>query len=80
MPTNQILQHLQKHGEQLDFKIADAIGVPLATARHHLIELTASGKIISCHLTRFTEGEKAEGLVCRLAGHIQSASPGRKAK
>jgi predicted ArsR family transcriptional regulator len=80
MPTNHILQYLQKHGEQLDYQIADVIGAPLATTRHHLIELTTSGKIISCHLTRFTEGEKTEGLVCRLAGHVESSSPSRKSK
>ena len=80
MPTNQILQHLKKHGERRDTEISEAVGLPLATVRLHLSELTARGKVMSCHLTRFVEGRKTEGMVCRLAGHLPQAGPGRKAK
>ncbi|HCI53318.1 MAG TPA: transcriptional regulator [Gallionella sp.] len=78
MPTNQILLHLKKHGEKLDTEIADAIGIPLATAQIHLAELTAKGKVMSCHVTRFIEGKKIEGVVCRLAGYTPPTAPGRK--
>jgi predicted ArsR family transcriptional regulator len=80
MPTNQILQHLKKPGERLDTEIAEAVGMSLATARLHLSELTTKGKVMSCHLTRYVEGKKTEGMVCRLAGHIPQVGPGRKAK
>lgn len=78
MPTKQILLHLKKHGEKLDTEIADAIGIPLATAQIHLTELAGKGKVMSCHLTRFVEGKKIEGMVCSLAGYTPPTAPGRK--
>lgn len=78
MPTDQIIQHLTKHGESLDSQIAHAIGIPLATAHLHLKELTTQGKVMSCHITRFVEGEKIEGITCRLVGHVPKVAPGKK--
>jgi len=77
---NEILQYLKKHGEQLDFEIAEAIGISLAKVHLHLIELTARGEIMSCHSIRFEKGKKIEGIKCRLAGYIPPAAPGRKSK
>ena len=78
MPTDQIIQHLTKHGERLDSEIAHAVGIPLAVAHLHLKELTAKGKVMSCHITRFVEGEKIEGITCRLVAHIPKVAPGKK--
>ena len=80
MPTNLILQYLEKHGERLDTEIANATATSLATVRLHLAELTANGAIKSCQLTRFVDGKKFEGMTYRLAGFIPKAGPGRKAK
>lgn len=78
MPTNQILEHLAKHGERLDSEIAHAVGIPLAVAHQHLSALTSQGKVMSCHITRFVEGEKIEGITCRLVGHVPKVAPGKK--
>lgn len=80
MPTNQILQYLKVHGERLDTEIAEATGISLTTAQIFLSELTANGLIMSCHLIRFENDKKIEGLTCRLAGYIPQPAPGRKTK
>jgi DeoR/GlpR family transcriptional regulator of sugar metabolism len=74
----EILQHLKKHGEQLDSEIATAVGSSLATVRLHLSELTAKGEVMSCHSIKYVKGKKIEGIRCRLAGYVPPASPGRK--
>jgi len=76
----EILQHLKKHGEQLDAEIADATGISLINVRLHLSELASKGEIVACHSIRFEKGKKIEGTRCRLAGYIPPAAPGRKAK
>ena len=78
MPVNKIIQHLTKHGESLDSEIAKATGISLDVAHHHLTELTASGKVMSCHVVRFVEGQKTEGITCRLVGHTPKVAPGKK--
>lgn len=80
MPTNQILQHLKKHGEQLDIEIAEAIGISLAKTRGYLLELTEMGELMSCQTVRFVKGKKIEGVSCRISGFIPKAAPGRKSK
>ena len=77
---NEILQHLKKHGEQLDTEITVATGISLANVRLHLSELAATGEVMTCHSIRFEKGKKIEGVSCRLAGYIPPASPGRKSK
>jgi predicted ArsR family transcriptional regulator len=73
-----ILQYLKIHGERLDTEIAKGAGISLTQVRLRLAELTASGEVISCHTTRFVNGNKTEGTSCRLAGYTPPASPGRK--
>lgn len=76
-----ILQFLKKNsGERLDSAIATGTGIPLGKLHPYLWELAASHEIVSCHLTRFENGKKIEGISCRLAGYAPSAAPGRKAK
>ncbi len=77
---NEILQHLKKHGEQLDTEIAVATGISLATVRSHLADLTAKYEVVACHTTRFVKGKKVVGMACRVAGYIPPAAPGRKSK
>jgi transcription initiation factor IIE alpha subunit len=77
---NEILQLLNKHGERLDTEIAEAAGIPLSKVRLYLSELAANGKIMICHSILFEKGKKIERIICRIAGYIPPATPGRKAK
>jgi len=74
-----IHQYLKSRGEQLDSEIATATRIPLADVRLHLSELSARGDVIVCRSTR-TSRAKKEGMLCRIAGYIPAASPGRKSK
>ena len=76
----EILQYLKTHGESLDTEIAQATGFPLAKVHLYLSELAAKKEIMVCHTTRFEKGKKVEGIICRLAGYIPPAAPGRKSK
>ncbi len=75
-----IHQYLKDRGEQLDSEIAAATRIPLEDVRVYLAELSKRGDIIACHTTRFSNGKKVEGMLCRVAGYTPSASPGRKPK
>jgi hypothetical protein len=72
--------YLKSRGEQLDSEIAAATRIPLEEVRVYLSEMTKRGDIISCHSTRFVNGRKIEGMLCRVSGYIPTASPGRKPK
>jgi hypothetical protein len=73
-----ILKYMKARGEQLDAEIAAATRIPLKDVRLYLSELSARGDVILCRSTRFIEGKKSEGMLCRIAGFIPVASPGRK--
>lgn len=75
-----ILKYLKEQGEQLDSEIAAATRIPLADVRLYLEELSKKGDIIMCHSTRFLNGKKIEGMLCRVAGFTPTVGPGRKAK
>lgn len=77
---NEILQYLKKHGEKLDAEIAQAAGLSLSKTRRYLAELAAKGEVVAYHSTRFVEGQKIEGIRCRLSGITPKAAPGRKSK
>jgi hypothetical protein len=73
-----ILQYLKKHGQLLDSEIAAATGIPLSQVRVSLTDLSARGEISRCSTTRFHDGKAIEGMLCRVAGYIPPATPGRK--
>ena len=75
-----ILKYMRARGEQLDAEIAAATRIPLEDVRIQLSELSARGDVIVCRSTRYIKGKPSEGLLCRIAGYIPAASPGRKAK
>jgi DNA-binding IclR family transcriptional regulator len=75
-----ILNCLEKHGERLDVEIAEETGLPLATVRQRLVGLAATGAVVTCSLTRFEDGKRIEGWLCRVSGYIPPAAPGRKPK
>ncbi|PIV88956.1 MAG: transcriptional regulator [Hydrogenophilales bacterium CG17_big_fil_post_rev_8_21_14_2_50_63_12] len=76
----EILKYLKEHGERLDAEIAAATAIPLADVRLYLTELAQKGDIILCQSTRYIDGEKKEGMLCRVAGFTPVAGPGRKPK
>jgi DNA-binding IclR family transcriptional regulator len=76
----EILKYLKDRGEQLDSEIAAAMGMPLESVRRHVSALSARGEVMTCQSTRFNDGKKVEGLLCRIAGYIPPAAPGRKPK
>jgi hypothetical protein len=78
MNTAPILQYLKKHGQHLDSEIALATGIPLQKVRASISALTSSGEISQCSVTRFNDGKPVQGILCRIAGSIPPASPGRK--
>lgn len=76
-----ILQYLKDHGECLNTEIASGTRLPLEKVGDMLAELAAKGEIIMCRTTRYTDdNKKFEGMLCRIAGYIPPASPGRKPK
>ena len=76
----EILKYLKDRGEQLDSEIATAVGMPLESVRRHVSALSARGEVMTCQSTRFNDGKKVEGLLCRIAGYVPPAAPGRKPK
>ena len=76
----EILRYLKDRGEQLDSEIAAAVGMPLESVRRHVSALSARGEVMTCQSTRYSDGKKIEGLLCRIAGYIPPAAPGRKPK
>lgn len=76
----EILQCLKKYGQRLDLEIAKEMGVPLATVRQRLADLTATGAVIMCNLTRFENGKRIDAWQCRISGYVPPLAPGRKAK
>ena len=62
----EILQFLEKHGEQLDTEIAGATGIPLTSVYLHLSHLVARGEVIARRSIRFEKGKKIKGIRCRV--------------
>lgn len=73
-----ILQYLTKNGQKLDLEIATGMRLPLREVRRSLSALVARGEIHSCKVTRFNDGKKIEGMLCRISGTTPPAAPGRK--
>ena len=75
-----IIQYLKHNGEQLHSQIAAATGIPLAKVRASVCALSARGDVIVCRSIRYKNGKPSEALLCRIAGYIPPAAPGRKSK
>lgn len=76
----EILQHLKKHGEQLDAEIAAATGIPLADVHLHLSHLVAKGEVMACRSIKFENSEKIESISCRLVGWVRPKIRGSKSR
>jgi len=76
----EILKYLKSGGERLDTEIAKATGISVENVRLGLSKLSASGEVIVCQSIRFDNGKRSEQTLCRIAGYIPPAAPGRKSK
>lgn len=76
--STSILQFLRTNGEQLDAEIAEALQMPKALVLRHIAQLSSSGEVICCRVTRFLNGKKVEGISCRLSAYIPPRATGPK--
>jgi predicted ArsR family transcriptional regulator len=77
--VQEILGYLKKHpGEQLDSDIAKGVGLSLKDVRQHVTELARRGEVMTCVYTKFENGKRIEGWLCRPSGYIPPKPPGRK--
>ena len=77
---HEILEYLKHNGDRLETEIAAGTGISLANVRRGVTDLSASGDVIVCHVSRFKDGKQIDGTLCRVAGFLRAASPGRKPK
>lgn len=73
-----ILEFLKANGQRLDYEIADALNIPVSKVKHHVADLSSSGDIICCNITRFDAGKAIEGISCRLSCYMPPPARGRK--
>lgn len=73
-----ILDYLKANGEQLDMEISAALRIPMSQLKTLVEQLSASGDVICCHVTRFVDGKKIEGTSCRLSCDLPAPTRGRK--
>ena len=73
-----ILDYLKANGEQLDMELSAALRIPMAQLKTLVEQLSASGDVICCHVTRFVDGKKIEGTSCRLSCDLPAPARGRK--
>jgi hypothetical protein len=73
-----IINCLKKHGQLLDREISEETGIPLASVRHSLSDLSERGEISRCSVTRFDNGKPVKGSLCRIAGYAPSFSTNRR--
>ena len=73
-----ILKFLRANGEQLDAEISLALHIPMAQLKVQVAQLSASGDVICCKVTRYVDGKKIEGTSCRLSCDLPAPARGRK--
>ncbi len=73
-----VLEYLKANGEQLDADLSRALHIPVAQLRTLVSQLSASGDVICCHVTRYVDGKKIEGVSCRLSCDLPTPTRGRK--
>ena len=73
-----ILDYLKANGEQLDMELSAALRIPMAQLKTLVEQLSASGDVICCHVTRVVDGKMIEGTSCRLSCDLPAPTRGRK--
>ena len=67
MMNASVIEFLQLNGEKMEAEIAKALQMPIAVLQTQLAQLSSSGEVICCKVTRFAGGKKVEGLSYRLS-------------
>lgn len=73
-----ILAFLKTSGPHLDCEIAKALKIPLTRLRNRVAALSSAGELICCNTIQFRDGQRIEGLSCRLSCYTPPAARGRK--
>jgi DNA-binding IclR family transcriptional regulator len=73
-----ILNFLRTNGEQMDAEIAEALHMPKTQVQRHISQLSSTGEVICCRVTRYFDGKKVEGVSCRLSAYIPPRATGPK--
>lgn len=76
--NSSILEFLKANGQRMEAEIADALKLPVSKVKAHVADLTSTGDIICCNVTRFDAGKKIEGVSCRLSCYMPPPARGRK--
>ena len=74
----EIIECLRKHGQRLDFEIAEETGIAVAHVRERLAVMASTGAVIACNVTRFEQGKPNDACLYRLSGYSPPRSAGRK--
>lgn len=81
MPTRidaTILDFLKANGPQSEAQIAEGLSLPVSQVHSLVADLSSAGEVICCKLTQFKDGNKIEGISCRLSCYSPPAARGRK--
>ena len=76
--TAAIIKYLMANGEQLDSEISQALNMSMTQLKNQVAQLSASGDVICCKVTRYIDGKKIEGTSCRLSCDLPAPARGRK--
>ena len=76
--TAAILKYLKANGEQLDSEISQALNMSMTQLKNQVAQLSASGDVICCKVTRYIDGKKIEGTSCHLSCDLPAPARGRK--
>lgn len=75
-----VLSCLKKYGQRLDSEIAAEVNMSLTDVRTRFAELSETGAVLACKVTRFDNGTPVNALLYRASGYYPPAAPGRKPK
>lgn len=75
MHTFIILEHLQKHGQLMDWEISEATGIRIEDVRVAVGQLEARGDILKCSVTRYIDGRPVHAFQCRIEGYDPRGVP-----
>ena len=65
--NSSVIEFLQVNGEKMEAEIAKALQVPIAVIQTQLAQLSSTGEVICCKVTRYSGGKRIEGTSYRLS-------------
>lgn len=78
--TASVLACIKQHNERLDFEVAEQTGASIDVVRRIGHDLISTGKVISCTVTRYRDGQPIEASLYRVTGYTPPPAPGRKSR